>query len=167
MKHLIALLLIAISFPVFADEMTTTRGFSTPRSIERDGRMTQLMAIDVGGTTQAVIPAGVGVTQQAIYFTASNADAVASFLYINVAKATSGGSPIVTVKAYVYNRSVYTRFEVFRTVIDTGTEQTVVLTEPVGFNLSPTDVLYWVADTNTNNATAVIRFSLREYERPS
>lgn len=118
-----------------------------------------------GGTTQAVVPAGQGVTQQAIYFVGSNADAVATFLYMNIAKATSGGSPIVTVKAYVFNRNVATRYEVFRTVIDTSTEQTVTINEPVGFNLSPSDILYWVADTNTNNATVALRFSLREYER--
>jgi len=41
----------------------------------------------------------------------------------------------------------------------------VTIEDPVGFALSPTDVLYFVADTDTNNATVNLRFSLVEYKR--
>lgn len=44
-----ALLALLLAVPALADGLTTTRGFSTPRSIERDGRITPMTAIDVGG----------------------------------------------------------------------------------------------------------------------
>jgi len=117
-----------------------------------------------GGTKQAIIPAGDGVTQQAIFFTGSNHDAVAKFLWLHVNK-PSGGNAKVVIKGIVWNRAVATRFEVFRTSIDTSVELTEYFEEPVGFALSPTDVLYFVADTDTNSATINARFSLNEYQR--
>lgn len=66
----------------------------------------------LAGTTQAIVPAAEGVTQQAVFFVGSNHDAVVKFLFINLISATK--SPTVLVKGYVYNRSIDTRFEVFR-----------------------------------------------------
>ena len=117
-----------------------------------------------GGTTQAFIPANDGVTQQCIFFTGSNHDAVAKFLWLHVNK-PSGGNAKVVIKGYVWNRQVQTQFEVFRTSIDTTVELTESINEPIGFNLSPTDVLFFVADTDTNSATVNMRFSLNEYRR--
>lgn len=116
-----------------------------------------------GGTTQAIVPAGGSVTQQAIFFVGSNHDAVAKFLWINVASANKTAT--VLVKGYVYNRTVDTIFEVFRTKVDTAAELTQQINEPIGFNLSPTDVLYFVADTDTTGVDVVIRFSLNQYQR--
>lgn len=118
-----------------------------------------------GGTKQAFIPAQQSVTQQAIYFVGSNHDAVAKFLRINVNKIAGGSSPRVTIKGYVFNRNITTRFEIFRETIDTGVENFIDIVEPIGFNLSPTDVLYWVADTDTNGTVVNLRFSLNEYQR--
>lgn len=116
------------------------------------------------GNTMAVIPAGDGVTQQCIYHTPHNADAVAKYLWWNVSK-PGGGDAIVRLKAYDHNLTTDTVFEVFRTSIDTTTELTGSIAEPIGFNLSPTDVLYFVADTDTNAANVQVRFSLVEYSR--
>jgi len=116
------------------------------------------------GTTQAIIPAEGSVTQQAIYFNGSNHDAILKYLFFNVNK-LSGSNPKVTVKAYVYNRAVATRYEVFRHIIDTQSENTITITEPVGFNLSPTDVLYFTADTDQNDTVITLRFSLNQYQR--
>lgn len=118
-----------------------------------------------GGSTQAVIPAGGSVTQQAIYFNGSNHDAVAKYLMVNVSKFGVGTAPLVTVKAYVYSRLVDTRYEVFRYLFDTNVQTNLEISEPVGFNLSPTDVLYFVADTDQNSTDIVVRFSLNEYQR--
>lgn len=116
------------------------------------------------GTTQAVIPAGQGVTQQCIYHTDANSYAVAKFLWVNINKISGGGNPRVVIKGYIYNRTYQTRFEVFRMTIDTSVENTVSLTEPIGFRLSPRDVLEFRADTDTNNTVASLRFSLFEYK---
>lgn len=74
-----------------------------------------------GSTVQAVIPALGSVTQQVIFFVGSNHTAVAYYLWWNVAK-PGGGDALVTIKGYVYNRAVDTRYEVFRTQVDTTTE---------------------------------------------
>lgn len=118
-----------------------------------------------GGTTQATVPGGQGVTQQAIFFTGSNHDAIGKYLFFNINKISAGGNPRVTVKAYVYNRAIDCKFEVFRYTMDTSVENHVTIDEPIGFNLSPTDVLYFVADTDTNNTTISLRFSLNQYQR--
>lgn len=117
-----------------------------------------------GGTIQAFVPAGQGVTQQCVFHVDSNSDAVAKFLWINTNK-LSGSNPKLTIKGYVFNRPVATRFEVFRLTVDTSAENTVAIEEPIGFKLSPGDVLYFVADTDTNNALVNLRFSLFEYKR--
>jgi len=58
-----------------------------------------------------------------------------------------------------------TTYNVFSTIINTASEQTVQINEPVGFNLSPTDVIFFEADTNTNAAQVSVRLSLRSYKR--
>jgi len=117
------------------------------------------------GTIQAGLPALGSVTQQAIFHVDANSDGVAKDIWLNVNKISGGGSPRVSIKGYVYNRLINTRFEVFRTVIDTGVENTVIVEPPIGFKLSPADVLYFTADTDTNATVAAIRFSLLEYKR--
>ena len=118
-----------------------------------------------GGTTQAVIPAGQSTTQQCIFHTDANSDAVAKYLWINANKTSGGGAPRIVIKGYVYNRQFGTQFEVFRATIDTNSENFVQLSEPNGFTLSPTDVLWFVADSDTNSSACALRFSLMEYKR--
>lgn len=115
------------------------------------------------GDTMAVIPATGSVTQQAIFHVGSNHTAIAKFLTFNVNK-LSGSNPKVTVKGYVFNRGVSTRFEIYRHVIDTQSENTVTVVDPIGFKLNATDVLYFVADTDQNNTIITMRFSLNEYQ---
>lgn len=113
-------------------------------------------------TIQAHMPEKGSVTQQALYHVGGAHIAIGKFLYFNVNK-LAGSNPKVLVKAYVYSRAVDTIYEVFRHTIDTQSENTVIIEEPVGFNLSPTDSLYWVADTDQNNTLITLRFSLIEY----
>lgn len=115
-------------------------------------------------TVQAVIPAQGSVTQQAIFFNDNNSDGVVKFLWCNATK-PSGSDTVVAIRGYAYNRAVDTRYEVFRGEISTAVGLTFNIVEPVGFNLSPTDVLYFTADTAANDANIRCRFSLREYER--
>lgn len=115
------------------------------------------------GNTMAFIPAQESVTQQCIFHVGSNHTAVAKFLKFNVNK-LAGSNPKVTVKGYVYNRGIATRFEIFRHIIDTQSENTVTFIDPIGFNLNATDVLYFVADTDQNNTVITLRFSLNEYQ---
>jgi len=124
-----------------------------------------LITETTGGTTQAAISSGEGVTQQAIFHTDANSDGVAKYLWFNVNKISGGGSPRVTIKGYVFNREFETRYEVFRATIDTGVENTMEIVPPISFKLSPTDILYFVGDTDTNSTIISMRFSLFEYKR--
>lgn len=118
-----------------------------------------------GGATQAIVPAGQGVTQQAIFGVGDNNDAIAKYLMIHVSKPSGGGNAKVTVKGKVYNRNVSTNYEIFRMTLNTAVEQTFSINEPIGFSLSPTDVLQFTADTDTNNVDVIVRFSLNNYQR--
>jgi hypothetical protein len=115
-----------------------------------------------GGTTQAVIPAEQSVTQQAIFFNGSNHIAIAKYLHIGLA--SSSKSPTVQIIGYVYNRQFSTRYEIFRTNIDTAVELSQDFIDPIGFPLTDTDVLYFVADSSANSVDVSIRFSLNMYQ---
>lgn len=151
-------------------DVTAVSGFGINRvAVSASGtNQTNASAITIthttGGAVMAYIDAGVGVTEQAIFNIGANHDGIAKFLWMNAAK-TGGGSPVVKIKGWVFNRTVATKFLVFETIIDTSVELTQELNEPIGFNLSPTDTLFFTADTDTNNAEMHLRFSLNEYQR--
>lgn len=118
------------------------------------------------GNTEAFVPAGYGVTQQCIFHNGSNHDAVLKYLILNVRKlAGGGGDPRVTVHGYVLNRQFQSRFDIFDYNIDTNVENSVSIHEPVGFLLSPSDTLWFEAETDTNNTAVNMRFSGVEYQR--
>lgn len=115
-----------------------------------------------GGSVQAFIPAGSGVTQQAIFYNDSNADGVTLGLDLNAIK-LSGSSPKITIKGWIYNRGIDTLFEVFRCTIDTAVENNVI--KQFKTKLNATDVLYFTASTTADNANIAIRFALNGYEK--
>ncbi|MDB4261320.1 hypothetical protein N9878_00495 [bacterium] len=118
------------------------------------------------GTQQAIIPATQSVTQQCIFFTGSNHDAVAKLLWANVI--SSSKAPTINIKGYVFNRQFLTRYEIFRTNIDTAVGLVFSIEDPIGFNLSPTDILYFEASTTATGGATVdinMRFSLNQYAR--
>lgn len=115
-------------------------------------------------TTQVIIPSGYGVTQTGIFFNGSNHYAIVKYIYIRALKTSGGASARIAIKGYVYNRGVSSRYVVFQEKLDTSVENYIEVTDPVGFVLNPTDVIYFVADTDTNNADIDIRFSLNQYQ---
>lgn len=135
---------------------------SSSGSTQTNGASISITAT-TGASQQAFVPAGGSVTQQAIFFTDSNSYAVVKEFYIQATK-PSGGNAKVLVKGYAFNRNVATRYELFRSTIDTSAETSLILTKPVGIRLTPTDVFYFVADTDTNSADISVRFSLLEYK---
>jgi hypothetical protein len=117
------------------------------------------------GDVQAHVDSGNSVTEQAIFVTGANHDAVAKWLFFVVNKVSGGGNVRATVKGYVFNRNVQTTYLIFRVLIDTSVKADVNIIDPIGFNLSPTDVIYFTIDTDTNNSEIDLRFSLNEYQR--
>jgi len=109
---------------------------------------------------QAEIPIGANVTQQCVFHTPITNNLLTEWLIINARKLSgAGGSPRVTIKGYSYSRVTSVTYEVFRLDIDTSVENTVQLTPPVPFVIGGREVLYFTAETNTNNTTVNCRFS--------
>jgi len=132
-------------------------------STDANGNAITITSSSTGGV-HAYVPAGGSVTQQALLHTPSDAQAVAKFLFANVNK-LSGSNPVVTIKGWVHNRLVDTKYEVFRFIMNTATTEHFEIVEPVGFKLSAGDILYFTANTNVNNTiVGSFRFSLNIYE---
>lgn len=122
-----------------------------------------LITNTTSGNTQAIIPAGNGTTQQAIFFSPSNARGVAKYLMLSANK-LSGSNPKVLFKGYVCNRAIQSIFEIFRYTMDTQSDTLIQVTDPCNFSLSAGDVLYFTMDTDQNNTVAECRFSLNLYD---
>jgi len=115
-----------------------------------------------GGSNQAFIPAGEGVTQQLIFHVPTNARALAKLLYVRCNK-LSGSSPVVTFYGWVYNRTVDSKFLVYRETLRTADDRLINLIDPCNFPLSAGDVFYLTMDTDTNNTVAETRASFNIY----
>jgi len=117
------------------------------------------------GTVQAHIPAGGGVTQQCLFHCGANHDGVIKFIRFDAVRASGGSTGLISVRGLVFNRAVETFFEIYRATLNVAITLEKEIQEPIGFNLSPSDILYFVADTGTDNFDIQCRFSLNEYQR--
>lgn len=118
-----------------------------------------------GGATLAYVPAGEGVTQQCIYHVQLQSTALADWLWVNVNKISGGGTPIVTVKGWVYSPVSNGKYEVFRVTIDTGVENTISINPEQPFVLNSGDVFWLEATTTVNDTIVNARFSLIEIQQ--
>jgi len=116
---------------------------------------------DTAGTvgTQAYIPAGQSVTQQCLYHTPISKTLLLDWLWAHVTKLSGGSAPKVTIVGTSYSRVTDTNYEIFRTTIDTSVENTEQFTPSQPFVLGGREVIYFTAETDTNNTEVVMRFS--------
>lgn len=113
-----------------------------------------------GGSTQATVPAGQGTTQQLIYFVANGHQALADWLLLNAEKITGGTTPKVTFKGWVFSAVSNAKYEVFRQLVDTNTDDHIELrpSQPLVFGEKS---CFWIEATTTVDNTSVAgRFSL-------
>lgn len=115
-----------------------------------------------GGTVQGYIPAGKSTTQQSIFFTQDNHKALADFLVINCEKTGGGSSPKIQIRGFVLNTVTNTKTEIFYYLMDTTTENNVVLTPPRPFLIPEKSILYFEAISDTAASYGGVRFSLME-----
>lgn len=115
-----------------------------------------------GGTTQAQMPAGEGVTQQAIFFTQADHQFLVDWLFININKTSGGGTPRVTVKAWVYSNVSTAKYLVFSDTIDSAVDNHISLNPSQPFIVGEKSILYFEATTDVNNTVVNIRFSGQE-----
>ena len=110
-------------------------------------------------TNQAQIPAGSSVTQQLIYHTGINKTFLLDYVFVNILKLSGGSSPRVTIVGYSWSRVTQTNYKIFDFDIDTSVknELQIKLNEPL--ILTGREVVYFTAETNTNNTKVNMRFS--------
>ena len=96
-----------------------------------------------GGATQAFIPAGSSVTQQAISHVPLNGDGgVLQYIWLNGNRSTGFLDAQIRFRGYIYNRGVDTRFDVFRYEMDCAVKNVEEYVDPTLFPLNPGDVFY-------------------------
>jgi hypothetical protein len=116
-----------------------------------------------GGSTQAVMPATYGVTQQCVLHLPIDAAGVIKFIKCSTYKLSGGGNPAVEFKLWSYNRLTETYYQFWSDFIDTQSDTHATFNDPTGIPVSGRDVLYLTMDTDTNDAVARGRFSLNLY----
>jgi len=118
-------------------------------------------------TTQAFIPAGLGVTQQAFFFVPVDRVFLSDGLLINILKIAGGGSPRTSIFAYYHDTSIGAVLRVFRQDEDTAVENTPpLLLPPNPFQVEGGDILEFRASTDTNNTIVNVNFWGTELENP-
>lgn len=112
-------------------------------------------------TIQAVIPAENNVTQQCIYHTQINHNFLWSQYLFNSTKTVGGGGgvPEVIIKGYSFSRVTLGRYEIFRLDFDTQRGNHVDQTWQEPFVLGGREVIYFTAESDTNNTQVNFRFS--------
>jgi len=113
----------------------------------------------VGGSTQAMIPLQLSVTQQCLYHVPINKTLSLSFIQINVIKTAGGQLPIVNVKLYSYSRVTGGRYTVADFDIDSSLENSRVINYGVPITFTGREVVYLEASTDQNNTKVFARFS--------
>ena len=128
---------------------------------QNDGTITATATTDL--TTQAQIPAGEGTSQQCIFFTQANHQALAEWLTLNVVRFGSGTEPVVTLKGWVYSAVSAARYEVVRINLDTSLQNSKVLEPPLPFVVGEQSCFWLEATTTRDNTEVAARFSLIEH----
>ena len=110
-------------------------------------------------TTQALVPATLSITQQAIYHNRIDRSFLFDFIYINILKISGGGQqPLVNIYGYAWDRANSVRYRIFDTDIDTSIENTVVLNMKQPYRIPENHVVYFTAVTDENNTKVNLRF---------
>lgn len=114
------------------------------------------------GIILAELPIGEAVTQQAIFYVQSGYTFLTSNLHINIVKLSGGGLPTVTIRGYVYSPVANANIQIFKAKVDTQIENTVNIDATETFPVTESSVLYFTAETDTNNTSVDLRFSGKE-----
>lgn len=117
-----------------------------------------------GGSVQAYIPAGQGVTQQLIYFTPSNARSLVKYLRLVADKDSGGGNPRITFYCYAFSPVSNVKYELFRELVDTDVRSEIDITFSIPLLLTEGDVFWVEAETSANDTEVSGRFSVQEYK---
>lgn len=120
--------------------------------------------INITNTTSSItlaqMPAGETVTQQAIFHVQDGYTFMTNWLHINVIKLSGGGgSPVVTIKGWVFSPVANATIQIFKAKIDASVENTIDINPVEPFPITENGVLYFTAETDINNTSVDVRFS--------
>jgi len=119
-----------------------------------DGTITATAS--TSGNVMAEMPAGLGTSQQCIFYVPRNHQFLATWLKINVIKSSGGGSPEVTFKGWVYSDVVSSKFEIYRDTIDlSGSNGDRIVLNPAEPFVVGEKSIFWLDSTTTANNTKV------------
>jgi hypothetical protein len=111
-------------------------------------------------TIQAMIPALKSVTQQLIFHTQINHNLLLKNLNFTSLKLTGGGgSPRVNIKGFSWSRVTLTAYQVFDFELDTSVVNFINLAYESPFIFGGREVIYFIANTDTNNTKISGRFA--------
>jgi len=115
------------------------------------------------GTTLAQMPEGTSITQQAIFHVQQNHTFLATWLWVNVRKLSGGeGNHQVTVRGYVFSPVANAKMEIYQQKIDTSVENAIEIKPTEPFPITEKSVLWFTAESDTNNTEVAVRFSGKE-----
>lgn len=120
------------------------------------------------GATQAQIPAGGGTTQALIYHSPSDRKALIKRMSVNMIKISGGGgSPVATIKGWVYSSVTNSTKEIFRVSMDSSVSNYIEVdfSSP---NLIDEKSTFWLeGTTDVNNTVISARVDIVEARTPS
>jgi len=111
------------------------------------------------GYTMAQMPAGEGVSQQLIFYTAADHQFLAEWLYFNSIKLSGGGNPELILKGWVYSSVNNTKQEVFRGKMDLARTNAINVAPPIPFTITEKTILWFECTTDSNDTQVSGRFS--------
>lgn len=103
-----------------------------------------------GGRTMAIIPAGVGVTQQCIFFVAQDHQYIIEWIWANAIRPTSQ-NPLVTFKLWVYSAVNNGKQEVYRKSLDTSVQTDIDESPNLPFPVGEKSIVWLEVTTNQDN----------------
>lgn len=112
------------------------------------------------GYTMAYMPAGEGTTQQCLFYVGANYTFLADWLWFSAIRDGSGGAnPEITFKGWVYSGVVDGYFEVLRASMDTADTTHLEMSPSQPFVIGQKSILWFTAETDTNDTSVKCRFS--------
>jgi len=111
------------------------------------------------GYTMAEMPVGDGSTQQMVFYVPRNHQFLAEWVRLVALKTSGGGNPEIVFKGIVYSDINTAEQEVYRGKLDTRRSNGTDVNPPLPFPISEKSILWFTADTDTNDTQVSGRFS--------
>jgi len=119
------------------------------------------------GTTFATVPADQGTTQQCIFYVPAGYQFLAEWIYFSARKTSGGSKPELDYFGYVYSGISNAEYEIYRDTIDIGVQQHIDVAPPTPFIIGEQSILWFEAESDTNNTSVKGRFSGELLRNPS